>query len=254
MSRGEPELELELEGTVVLWDFDGTLAERPGLWSACMLEALEPVWPGNGLEAGEFDQHLRAGFPWHDTTVDRRHLTEPDDWWRALHDVLRAAYLGVGVPDTLVESAVAQVRPTFNDASGWRLIEGAADALAALKASGARQAVLSNHVPELPLIVDALGIGGYFERVFTSAAIGWEKPHPEIFAYALAELGHPSDAWLVGDNPVADVQGATAAGIGAVLVNGSYLRNGGVTHAEAVDIIRAGARADRLERELPQGG
>jgi len=25
---------------IVLWDFDGTLAERPGLWRGCLLEVL----------------------------------------------------------------------------------------------------------------------------------------------------------------------------------------------------------------------
>lgn len=232
----------DLRRTVVLWDFDGTLAERPGLWSACMLAALEPVWPDSGLDAAAFDEHLRAGFPWQDTTIDRRHLTEPDAWWGALHEVLRSAYLGVGVPDHVADRAVARVRPTFGDVSDWRLVAGATDALAELHAAGVRQAVLSNHVPELPDLVEALGLGGFFDRVFTSAAIGWEKPHPQIFAHALEELGHPSDVWLVGDNPVADVQGATAAGIRAVLVEGSYLVNGGVTHAEAVRIILDGSR------------
>jgi putative hydrolase of the HAD superfamily len=123
------------------------------------------------------------------------------------------------------------------------VIPGATEALSALQREGVTQAVLSNHVPELPAIVDALGLAGYFDTVFTSATIGFEKPHPGIFGHALDAFGHPDDVWLIGDNPVADVEGATAAGIRAVLVEGSYLVNGGVSHAEAVRIIRAGALA-----------
>jgi putative hydrolase of the HAD superfamily len=238
----------DLAGTVVLWDFDGTLAERPGHWSSCMVDVLEPLWPGHGLTAEAIEVHLRAGFPWQDTTVDRRHLTDPDAWWSALHPVLRAAYLRAGVPDTLADDAASAVRIRFSDVSAWRVIDGALDALSALQAAGARQAVLSNHVPELPQIVDALGLGGFFDRVFTSAAIGWEKPHPQIFSYAITELGNPPEVWLIGDNPVADLKGATAAGIRAVLVEGSYLANGGVTHAEAVRIIDAAIDVRNAER------
>lgn len=247
----------DLSHTVVLWDFDGTIAERPGHWSSCMIDVLERLMPGSGLAAADIEVHLRTGFPWQDTTVDRRHLTDPDAWWAALQPVLRAAYLRAGVPDALVDDAASAVRLRFGDVSTWRVIDGATDALSALRAAGARQAVLSNHVPELPQLVDALGLGGFFDRVFTSAAIGWEKPHPQIFAHALAELGHPAETWLIGDNPVADVQGATAAGIRAVLVEGSYLVNGGVTHAEAVRIIRSATvdgQRDAIEHTAVQHG
>jgi len=230
----------------VLWDFDGTIAWRPGHWSSCMLDALEPVWPTHGLTVDSLEVHLRTGFPWQDTTIDRTHLTDADAWWAELATVLRTAYLNAGVPEHVVDDAVARVRPRFRDPSTWVVIPEAADALAAFRAAGARQAVLSNHVPELPQIVEALGLSGYFERVFSSAAIGWEKPHPGIFAYALAELGHPTDVWLIGDNPVADVQGATNAGIRAILVEGSYLTNGGVTHAETVHLVGENSVVDTV--------
>jgi len=229
-----------LASTVVFWDFDGTIAERPGHWSSCMLDALEPFWPQHGLTVDTLEVHLRTGFPWQDTSVDRRHLTQPDAWWGALETVLRAAYLNAGIPEHVVDDAVAGVRPRFHATETWRVIPGARDALGRLQNAGVRQAVLSNHVPELPLIVDALGLGGFFERVFTSAAIGWEKPHPGIFEYALTEFGHPRDVWLIGDNPVADVEGATAVGIRPVLVEGSYLHNGGVSRASAVREVLAG--------------
>src|SRR6201995_4789669 len=32
---------------VVMWDFDGTLATRPGLWSTCLLEVLDEHAPGH---------------------------------------------------------------------------------------------------------------------------------------------------------------------------------------------------------------
>ena len=87
-----------------------------------------------------------------------------------------------------------------------------------LRAQGWQHAILSNHVPELPSLVEALGLSRLVEPVITSAATGYEKPHPEAFALALHLCGRPRQVWMVGDNPVADVAGAEAAGIPAVLV------------------------------------
>nr|WP_277348411.1 HAD-IA family hydrolase [Planctomonas sp. JC2975] len=232
-----------MSGTVVFWDFDGTIAERPGHWSSCMIDALLRVEPDSILTAESLELYLRHGFPWQDTSIDRTHLIRPDDWWRAIDAVLRAAYLAAGVSVSVVDDAVTGVRPRFRDPDTWRVIPEARTALETLRDAGARQAILSNHVPELPEIVDSLSLGDYFERVFTSAAIGWEKPNAGIFRHALLEFGHPDEVWLIGDNPVADVEGAAGAGIRPILVQGSYIVNDGVTHAEAIRVIRAGTRA-----------
>ena len=66
--------------------------------------------------------------------------------------------------------------------------------------------------------MDTLGLSDLVERVFTSAVIGYDKPHPEAFRHALRESGDPATRWMVGDNPVADVAGAEALGIPAVLI------------------------------------
>jgi putative hydrolase of the HAD superfamily len=50
-----------------------------------------------------------------------------------------------------------------------------------------------------------------------SAETGFEKPHPQAFASVLDRL-EPAEAWMIGDNVVADVLGAEALGIPAVLV------------------------------------
>ena len=56
--------------------------------------------------------------------------------------------------------------------------------------------------------------------MITSANIGYEKPHREIFQLALDIAGDPAAAWMVGDNVIADVMGAEAAGIKRILVGG----------------------------------
>ena len=34
---------------MVMWDFDGTLAQRPGLWGACVIEVLDEAEPDHGV-------------------------------------------------------------------------------------------------------------------------------------------------------------------------------------------------------------
>lgn len=63
-----------------------------------------------------------------------------------------------------------------------------------------------------------MGLAELVDVVHTSATTGYEKPHPEAFRHALCANGNPDEVWMVGDNPTADVAGAEAAGIRAILV------------------------------------
>jgi hypothetical protein len=50
---------------LVLWDFDGTLAWRPGMWSGCVMEVLDEIEAGHAVTAEQLRNGLRSGFPWH---------------------------------------------------------------------------------------------------------------------------------------------------------------------------------------------
>ena len=70
--------------------------------------------------------------------------------------------------------------------------------------------------------IDALGIRSYFETVVVSRAVELEKPDPRIFQLALRELAaEPAETWFVGDHPVNDVLGASAAGMNSVWLKGA---------------------------------
>lgn len=60
--------------------------------------------------------------------------------------------------------------------------------------------ILSNHGPELPAIVEGPGLAGVVDHVITSAATGYEKPHPGAFPPALGAAGRSSEIWMIGDN------------------------------------------------------
>jgi putative hydrolase of the HAD superfamily len=210
---------------VLLWDFDGTLAARRGMWAACMLEALDEEEAGHGVELDAIRPLLRDGFPWHTPATPHPELCEPDAWWTHVRGLLARAYEGLGIPPARAEALARDAQARYVDAGvGWSVFDDVVPALSRLHERGWTHLVLSNHVPELPALVDALGLAPYFEAVFTSAATGFEKPHPEAYAIALRGAGAGAEAWMVGDSYEADVAGAQAVGLRAVLARTSDAR------------------------------
>lgn len=231
---------------VVLWDFDGTLAWRPGLWGGCVLEVLDEQAPGHTAELEAVRRAMRSGFPWHDHTRAHPELSDPEAWWHAITKLIADA-----IRDCVEESRVAElahaVRHRYADGTrGWRVFDDTRAGLAATAAAGWRNVVLSNHIPELDSLVTQLGLAGLIERVFSSARTGYEKPHPEAFRIALRAEGNPERRWMVGDNPLADVAGAEALGIPAILVRTSGpARRSAVDVASAAQLIIAGSDHNR---------
>ncbi len=203
----------------MIWDFDGTLAWREGLWSGCVLEVLDEHEPGHRATRDALRRLLSGGFPWHRHETAHPELAEADAWWEALGPLLRRAMTGCGIDELRARELCPAVRERFVDAGRvWRLFDDSREALTVARDAGLRNAILSNHVPELAALAGALGIGDEVDEVFSSAVTGYEKPHPEAFRMVLRRFGDPAERWMVGDNPRADVAGAEALGIPAVLV------------------------------------
>ena len=60
----------------------------------------------------------------------------------------------------------------------------------------------------------------YFNHIFISEEIGFQKPHPEIFKHILNKIqAKPSECLMIGDDPEVDIIGAKNAGIDQVLFN-----------------------------------
>ena len=96
---------------------------------------------------------------------------------------------------------------------------GAAEAVTALAGAGLRLAVVSNAA--YPAFVRwglaRHGLTPFFALVATSAAFGYYKSDPRLYAAVLDQLGvMPAEAVHVGDHWRWDVQGAQAAGLRAI--------------------------------------
>lgn len=98
-----------------------------------------------------------------------------------------------------------------------------------------RVVVISDYEPEAKL--EALGLGGRFDRGYAAEEVGRLKPDPAVFRRALAELGIAAEALLhLGDRAETDGAAAAAAGCRA-LVRGrdfeSFARLGALLDAPA---------------------
>ena len=211
-SSGEP-------GAVLFWDFDGTLAVREGRWSGALVDAVHQVDPSVALRAEQLRPLLQSGFPWHQPDVVVEVPTSAA-WWARLRPVILNAYLTAGITRQVADAAADLLPATYYCSDAWRLVPDATSALEHARRSGHRNVIVSNHAPELPNLVRDLGLSPLIELTITSAAVGAEKPNPIIFQRAIDLAGADVEkSWMIGDNPVADIAGARAVGLRAVLVS-----------------------------------
>lgn len=202
----------KVKGEAIFFDAAGTLIglARPAGWhyaliarrhglpadEARMESAFRKVWK---------ERPLRAASPGPRLEDDR-------PWWRALAlDVLHTAEPSAAEID---ENAwFDELYGHFAEPGVWILYDDAARCLDRLNGRY-RLAVVSNFDRRLLRVLEELGLGGKFERVFISSEIGCEKPAPAIFRRALDAMNlEPMRCLHVGDDPERDWAGAAAAGI-----------------------------------------
>jgi putative hydrolase of the HAD superfamily len=225
------------EPRAVLLDALGTLVE------------LVPPWPALMRELGARGADV-------DESAARAALLAEIAYYRAHHDEARdaAALAGLrarcaevlreALPPPARDLAPADVLAALMASLEFRPYPEVPRTLARLRHAGARLVVVSNWDVSLHEVLARTGLATLVDGAVTSAELGAAKPAPAIFARALELAGGvaPDRALHAGDSVEADVAGARAAGIEAVLV----VRDG--TPAPA------GVRTIRSLAELAAGG
>jgi len=91
------------------------------------------------------------------------------------------------------------------------------DTLACLRDRGFRLASITNRGysgPRFHEELEGLGLTELFEHVAVSCDVGFMKPHPRLFQYALEQMGVAAEeSVMVGDSLRADVEGAKTLGM-----------------------------------------
>lgn len=207
---------------VLVWDFDGTLATRPGGWTGVLCEVVTREHPALGITPERIRPHLQRGFPWHTPEVVRDPGSE-DQWWEDLQPLFSEAFrAGAGLRAADARRLAGRVRTRYLDPGAWRLFDDTRPVLERLHGRGWRHVVLSNHVPELASLVRTLGLDALLSGVYCSARLGVEKPNPKAFEAVFADHPDARAGWMIGDSWRADVQGARTVGMRAILVREAH--------------------------------
>lgn len=227
------------ENKVVMWDFDGTLAYSPGLWSVMLMKVMSESLPGQNADREIIRRRLNQGYPWESAERPHPELSSPEKWWAYMEDVIADAYRLAGIPEEYCAMLATEAHRRQVDVSNFTLYDDTISTLKILSSKGCRNIILSNHIPELPDISERLGLKPYIDICLSSANIGYEKPHPVAFSTALKECGNPETVWMVGDNIEADIRGAESLGIPAILVHRDDpgVRYYAETLTDVIDII-----------------
>ncbi len=202
----------------IFWDFHETLADNEGLLSGNIKKVLDKYEKDNKISRNDILKHLN-GFPWNDTSRDYLHLCEREAWWSNAYNVISRAYYENGISKEKAYVYAREARKLITAPEDYILYEDTVEALNMAIGKGYRNVIVSNHIPELPEIVKYHGLMEYIDICISSANVGYEKPNPNIYRIALERAGNPKEVWMIGDNVKADIEGAEAVGIKAVLVH-----------------------------------
>ena len=145
------------------------------------------------------------------------------EYERELEVQLRLALLrelGLRAEPSFVERYSRALEASFNKPGALRPYPEVEEVLSSLQRQGYRLGVVSNWSWNLRERARQVGLDRFFEIIWASAYAGCNKPHPGIFAQALAQMGVPAERSLyVGDSYEHDVVGARNAQLEPVLLD-----------------------------------
>lgn len=128
-----------------------------------------------------------------------------------------------------------QLFERFVQPAAWRIFDDVRPALDMLRSRGLRLGVISNWDHRLRPLLRGLNLVDYFECLVISCEVGCSKPARGAFERAAKLMSLAPETLLhVGDSPEMDVQGARAAGFGAVLLD----RNAGEASRGTIRSLR----------------
>src|SRR5262245_40580122 len=137
-------------------------------------------------------------------------------WW---FDIVHNVFYRVGMFERFDEF-FERVFEVFADPASWTLYPETVETLSLLRQQGMELGIISNFDSRLFPIMRGLCIDRAFDTVTISSLAQAAKPAPRIFQAALDKHAvDPEEAVHVGDSLRDDVEGATKAGLHALLLN-----------------------------------
>ncbi|MEX1376418.1 MAG: HAD family hydrolase [Eubacteriales bacterium] len=225
---------------IAFMDFHGTLAYKS--YSDTLHQVLTEFHPDHLYTQSTFRDLLDGSYLWDNPEAEHKQLNKPEKWWEHMNGKLKEAYIQLGYKQD-AEQMTARFRELYTDPNEYMVYDDAVEGVKKIRKMGWKVVILTNHMPEIKKVIKKLPFGRYISKVISSANIGYEKPNIKFYEYALKKTWHPEKCVMLGDNILADIQGATSVGIPAILVRNSLFKDNenckyfAKDLNEAVDII-----------------
>lgn len=137
-------------------------------------------------------------------------------WW---FDIVHTVFYRVGMFEGF-DDFFEHIFAVFEDPASWKLFPETLSTLTVLREQGIELGVISNFDSRLFPVMRGLGLTPWFDTVTISSLAHAAKPSPKIFHIAVDKHAvDPAEALHVGDSLRDDVEGATKAGLRAVLLD-----------------------------------
>jgi putative hydrolase of the HAD superfamily len=156
---------------------------------------------------------------WQDEDRERRGRV---DLYGARLEIMSRALEQVGPPAPKLAAALARELTQYREAN-LRLVPGARELLARLRAAVPRMALVTNgaSAPQRAKI-ERFALADFFDHIQVEGEFGAGKPDRRVYEHVLGRLGaDPQESMMVGDNFVCDVIGPLALGMRAAWVDAS---------------------------------
>lgn len=122
--------------------------------------------------------------------------------------------------ESFAKSLSLELKEMFAKVESWAPFPDAVPALEHVRDMGLTTGLVSNASELARRVLRNLDMERLFDIIVISDEVGVRKPDPRIFRIALDLAGSsPSGALFLGDRPATDIEGATRAGLGGVLVD-----------------------------------
>lgn len=195
---------------VVFFDIGGTLVLDNGFREVLARNLANCISGEVGLRL-EPEEALRV---WEAVPSD-----DDIELWDLVHAMLFLRELGLKPRMNLAEKVYRSVLDSYIE--GFKLDPASHSVLESVKRMGLTVGIITN-VGSYEVVSRRLkeeGLARYVDVVVASQAVAWRKPSRKIFDLACRLAGaEPTSCVHVGDDPVADVEGAKRAGMRAIQV------------------------------------
>ncbi len=140
------------------------------------------------------------------------------EWWQL---IALDTFQQVGVVNQFADFSqfFEQLYGHFATAKPWLVYEDVIPTLKRWQKQKIELGIISNFDSRLYLVLEALDLIDFFTSITISTEVSAAKPHKQIFTASLDKHNcQAADAWHIGDSFKEDYQGASAAGLKAILI------------------------------------